>query len=335
MYVQLSTVISMSKWGRVLTTSGRRRQHRPTGLLLVACWVAHLGLSVEGGDCPAMSAALDVMAYLKEEETAAAAASESANRALVVQNLAFESTRQGFEARLRQLDADISAQEKTRFELALAGAELSPTDAALASLRAEHRQTTAEQGSVMDREKRVLRQVEEAKSRREEELAFIAGLIRESRRHAHRVLEGQLAAGHDHSCALHRNGSLLCWGRNDMGQAELPEDISEDISTNVPSPLRIWQVAVGDGNTCIIVSGIASDVIPNTRAHRELRCWGNNVFGKSTPPPLSHVTQVCATVVILMTIFIGSLKAGFVTERSKAGSCRAFRVQYPIDTCAE
>jgi hypothetical protein len=28
--------------------------------------------------------------------------------------------------------------------------------------------------------------------------------------------------------------------------------------------------------------------------------------------------------------FIGSLKAGFVTERSELGSCRAFRVQYPI-----
>ena len=29
-------------------------------------------------------------------------------------------------------------------------------------------------------------------------------------------------------------------------------------------------------------------------------------------------------------IFIGSLKAGFVTERSELGSCRAFSVQYPI-----
>ena len=28
--------------------------------------------------------------------------------------------------------------------------------------------------------------------------------------------------------------------------------------------------------------------------------------------------------------FIGSLKAGFVTERSELGSCRAFRVQYPV-----
>jgi hypothetical protein len=28
--------------------------------------------------------------------------------------------------------------------------------------------------------------------------------------------------------------------------------------------------------------------------------------------------------------FIGSLKAGFVTERSELGSCRAFRFQYPI-----
>jgi len=29
-------------------------------------------------------------------------------------------------------------------------------------------------------------------------------------------------------------------------------------------------------------------------------------------------------------LFIGSLKAGFVTERSELGSCRAFSVQYPI-----
>ncbi len=28
--------------------------------------------------------------------------------------------------------------------------------------------------------------------------------------------------------------------------------------------------------------------------------------------------------------FIGSLKAGFVTERSELGSCRAFRVQYHV-----
>ena len=28
--------------------------------------------------------------------------------------------------------------------------------------------------------------------------------------------------------------------------------------------------------------------------------------------------------------FIGSLKAGFVTERSELASCRAFRVQYHI-----
>ena len=29
-------------------------------------------------------------------------------------------------------------------------------------------------------------------------------------------------------------------------------------------------------------------------------------------------------------LFIGSLKAGVVTERSELGSCRAFRFQYPI-----
>ena len=29
-------------------------------------------------------------------------------------------------------------------------------------------------------------------------------------------------------------------------------------------------------------------------------------------------------------VFIGSLKAGFVTERSELGSCRAFSVQYHV-----
>ena len=33
---------------------------------------------------------------------------------------------------------------------------------------------------------------------------------------------------------------------------------------------------------------------------------------------------------LLYISFIGSLKAGFVTERSELGSCRAFRLQYPI-----
>jgi len=34
-------------------------------------------------------------------------------------------------------------------------------------------------------------------------------------------------------------------------------------------------------------------------------------------------------------MFIGSLKAGFVTERSKPGSGRGFRVQYPILSAAQ
>jgi len=33
---------------------------------------------------------------------------------------------------------------------------------------------------------------------------------------------------------------------------------------------------------------------------------------------------------VWVVLFIGSLKAGFVTERSEPGSCRAFSVQYPI-----
>ena len=45
------------------------------------------------------------------------------------------------------------------------------------------------------------------------------------------------------------------------------------------SVTNVWQVAVGDGNTCIVASGTESEVMPGSRAHRELRCWGNDVFG--------------------------------------------------------
>ena len=59
-----------------------------------------------------------------------------------------------------------------------------------------------------------------------------------------------------------------------MGQAELPPDLLQ------PS-LVVWQVFTGDGNTCVIVSGVTSYWDASAVAQRELRCWGNSVFGKS------------------------------------------------------
>jgi hypothetical protein len=67
-------------------------------------------------------------------------------------------------------------------------------------------------------------------------------------------------------------------------------------------------------------------------------------FGLLLFPPLTHthlpgMQQRCASTIqlwrieLLYVLFIGSLKAGFVTERSVASSCRAYRAAVRIVYC--
>jgi len=43
-----------------------------------------------------------------------------------------------------------------------------------------------------------------------------------------------------------------------------------------------------------------------------------------------NMSSRSSQAIIICIVFIGSLKAGFVTERSELGSCRAFGFQYSI-----
>ena len=165
---------------------------------LAALFLASFVHPLAGHDaCPAMTEALDVMAYLKNEQAYAHAASESANQEHVAQYSSFETRRQNFEARLRKLAEDIGATEKIRFDKALAGAELGPTDALLSSLIGEQKRTEMDRGTAMDTESRVLRQVEEETSRREAELELISQLVRYGRA---RFPEGCVSRGGKSVC---------------------------------------------------------------------------------------------------------------------------------------
>lgn len=219
------------------------------------------------------------------EEAAAEDALRVSSRHLLDQQRAHEATRQAFASSIGELTLNLTENEQQRFRSAANGDELRLLDNSIASLRASLVAAELEQHSQMDLAQRLLRQSEERMSQKQVERDRISTLVADFRRNLYSFAAGQLAVGVDHACAIHRNGTLICWGRNDLGQAELPPDLLQ------PS-LVVWQVFTGDGNTCVIVSGVTSYWDASAVAQRELRCWGNSVFGKSEPPPLSHVLHV-------------------------------------------
>lgn len=91
----------------------------------------------------------------------------------------------------------------------------------------------------------------------------------------------QIAAGNEHTCALMRDGSVMCWGSNTYGQLG-------DGSTNIqltPRPVTglpsvAISISAGKNHTCAILT------------LGELRCWGLNTSGQlgngqtsNTSPP--------------------------------------------------
>ncbi|MDE2903078.1 MAG: PQQ-dependent sugar dehydrogenase [Chloroflexota bacterium] len=70
----------------------------------------------------------------------------------------------------------------------------------------------------------------------------------------------QVANGENHACALRGTGQVECWGSNDQGQLDVPEDA------------RFQQVTSGWRFSC----GIQKD--------GSLRCWGRNNHQQAEPP---------------------------------------------------
>ncbi|MEI7844497.1 MAG: S8 family serine peptidase, partial [Chloroflexota bacterium] len=115
----------------------------------------------------------------------------------------------------------------------------------------------------------------------------------------------QVSAGWYHTCGLKSDGSIVCWGRNDYGQTNVPTGTYTQVSagnyhtcglksdgsivcwglygsgpTNVPTG-TYTQVSAGGSNTC----GLTSD--------GSLVCGGDNYYGQTTVPAGTY-TQVSA-----------------------------------------
>ena len=88
------------------------------------------------------------------------------------------------------------------------------------------------------------------------------------------VTVSEVDVGSQHLCAIVDNGSLYCWGRNDLGQLGNGSGGSSNPSTGTPS----W-VDLGTGRTAVSVSAgdaITCAIVDNG----SLYCWGTNSYGE-------------------------------------------------------
>ena len=78
----------------------------------------------------------------------------------------------------------------------------------------------------------------------------------------------QVSSGENHVCALSKDGSVHCWGRNDFGQS------------SPPSNSKFVQVSSGNGLTCALQrTGI-------------VKCWGKNNEGQRNAPKNIQFKQI-------------------------------------------
>ena len=103
-----------------------------------------------------------------------------------------------------------------------------------------------------------------------------------------------VSAGVDHTCALMRNGEVLCWGKDDKGQLG---DSAEASPSLVPVKVELLSTATtisaGGNHTCAVLTGGA------------LVCWGDNASGqigddsttdRFTPVPVEGLSSGVAAV---------------------------------------
>lgn len=61
-----------------------------------------------------------------------------------------------------------------------------------------------------------------------------------------------IAFRYRHGCALHKDGTVSCWGDNRYGQLGIGTRTSTPVPTKVPGLSKVKQVDVGEGHTCVL-----------------------------------------------------------------------------------
>ena len=114
-----------------------------------------------------------------------------------------------------------------------------------------------------------------------------------------------LDSGHQHSCAIRRNGTAACWGAHLGGQTEPPNGILKTISAGTlhtcglrtDNTITCWGVnwyGQADAPTGQFTSVSAgSDHTCGLRTNQTITCWGSNLNGQ-TDAPDGQFTSVSA-----------------------------------------
>lgn len=106
-----------------------------------------------------------------------------------------------------------------------------------------------------------------------------------------------IAAGRDHTCAVKREGKVMCWGANNAGQLGHSSTSSSALPLEVPGLAGVTAVSAGDDHTCAIVTG------------GEVKCWGWNSHGQIGNDGVTNLIYTPVTVVGLSSGAI-SIAAG-------------------------
>ena len=106
----------------------------------------------------------------------------------------------------------------------------------------------------------------------------------------------QVNAGGYHSCARRGTGEVVCWGRNNHGQLDVPDAVYVDVSSNYwhscgvtdANEIRCWgddefgQSNASDGQFVAVAAGYWHSC--GLLSDGEVECWGLEDGGRTTPP---------------------------------------------------
>lgn len=86
--------------------------------------------------------------------------------------------------------------------------------------------------------------------------------------------EGYIAtsAGAMHTCALHSEGTIFCWGENSAGQLGDGSTTVSNLPVAVPGIHDAIALTANDHHTCVVHQG------------GSVSCWGNNILGQIGQP---------------------------------------------------
>ncbi|WP_437505821.1 hypothetical protein [Sorangium sp. So ce1099] len=111
----------------------------------------------------------------------------------------------------------------------------------------------------------------------------------------------EISAGLDHTCALRRDGSVWCWGRNTFGEVGIPaSDKPIHLPAQVPLPGKAIHVAAGGGfpRTADMTTPAHSCAVMEDTT---VICWGSGAQGQLGDGAF-HASREPAQVVSLVNV---------------------------------